>query len=101
MPYHMFDFLFLLIILKKQHDQSSRSKFSKSLLLEQYAQLYTWSRAINNMSVPILDFAPFHHGTKLERAQLYTRIIQERQKNGAVRLISHGVPAEPINQCYE
>lgn len=53
------------------------------------------------MSVPVVDFSPFYHGTALRRAQLATRIIQELQKNGAVRLINHKIPAEVVSECYE
>ena len=52
------------------------------------------------MSIPIIDFAPIYHGTKLEQAQLAARITQELQKNGAVRLVNHKIPLEMINQCY-
>ena len=48
------------------------------------------------MSVPIIDFAPFHHGTELEQTELATRITQELQKNGTVRLINHGISVEMI-----
>ncbi len=53
------------------------------------------------MSVSIIDFTKLYHGTKLEKAQLATRTRQELQKNGSVRLINHGIPAEMINECYE
>lgn len=53
------------------------------------------------MSVSIVDFTPFHHGTELEHAQLSTAIAQELRKNGAVRLVNHGIPAETISKCYE
>lgn len=52
------------------------------------------------MAVPIIDFAPFYHGTKFEQAQLAARITQELQENGAVRLVNHKIPIEMINQCY-
>lgn len=53
------------------------------------------------MSVPVVDFSPFYHGTALEQAQLATRITQELQKNGAVRLVNHKISAEMISECYE
>lgn len=53
------------------------------------------------MSVPVVDFSPFYHGTALEKAQLATRIPQELQKNGAVRLINHKIPAEVVSECHE
>ena len=53
------------------------------------------------MSIPIIDLTQFYSGTKSEQSNLATRVTQELQKNGAVRLINHGIPAEMINECYE
>ncbi len=52
------------------------------------------------MSVPTIDFVAFHLGSKVEQAQLASRINNELRKNGAVRLINHGIPAEMICECY-
>ena len=52
------------------------------------------------MSVPLIDFAPFYHGTKVEQAQLAARITHELQKNGAMRLVNHKIPVEMIDECY-
>ena len=53
------------------------------------------------MSLPVIDFSPFHHGTQAEHLQLATSITQEIQKHGAVRLTNHGVPARIISECYK
>ena len=53
------------------------------------------------MSVPVVDFTAFYHGTELEQAQLAKKITHELQKNGAVRLINHKIPAEMVSECYQ
>lgn len=97
-----FVFLFFLLSLQSRHYQI-RGSLSPSIIFSIIIvrTFQTFSRATNTMSVPVVDFSPFYHGTALEQAQLATRITQELQKNGAVRLVNHKISAEMISECYE
>lgn len=46
------------------------------------------------MSVPIIDFSAFRNGTEQERKDLANRVTEEFKKNGATRLMNHGITGE-------
>ncbi|KAI1130593.1 putative gibberellin 20-oxidase [Nemania abortiva] len=52
------------------------------------------------MSVAIVDFANFRDGTQQQRSEIAKRLTENLHKNGAVRLINHGVTAELIKEAF-
>ncbi|RFU24845.1 hypothetical protein B7463_g11510, partial [Scytalidium lignicola] len=55
----------------------------------------------DNLQIPLIDFAPFLHGTPSERLQTAKAILHGFQTAGFVYLKNHSVPASQVKQVFD
>jgi isopenicillin N synthase-like dioxygenase len=53
------------------------------------------------MTIPIVDFSPFLHGTEAEKKEVASQIDSAFSNIGFVCLKNHGIPIDTIDECFQ
>lgn len=51
-------------------------------------------------SLPIIDFAPFLHGSQREKVEVGQKLVAAFKDVGFIYLINHSIPRETIDEAF-